>query len=303
MKSPSNTFSDHSNTKDTIEKMADSVIQHGKLNDRIYLMSLSESDLPGIFNDLDRLAQRLGYGKILAKIPSHVFPFFKKNGYHQEAQIPDYYRKGNHCVFAAKYFSKKRRIEAFPGHVKKTMAVLETVHRSKASSASSGLSRTIEVCEPAHAQEMSLVYRSVFKSYPFPIHHPEYIKKTMSTHVDYYCIRDRGRMVALASAEKDIKNRAVEMTDFAVVPRYRGRRSAALLLSRMEEDMMRKGMRIAFTIARIYTPSMAVVFRQAGYRFAGKLTNNTHISGKIESMGVWYKLLLSESAIAECEEI
>jgi hypothetical protein len=29
-----------------------------------------------------------------------------------------------------------------------------------------------------------------------------------------------------------------------------------------------------------------------GYLFAGTLTNNTNISGKIESMNVWYKSLV-----------
>ena len=34
-----------------------------------------------------------------------------------------------------------------------------------------------------------------------------------------------------------------------------------------------------------------ITFKRCRYRFGGKLTNNTHIAGQIESMWVWYKRL------------
>lgn len=55
--------------------------------------------------------------------------------------------------------------------------------------------------------------------------------------------------------------------------------------------MAGSGMRLAFTISRSGSPAMNVTFKKGGYRFAGRLKNNTHIGGKIESMWVWYKPL------------
>ena len=55
--------------------------------------------------------------------------------------------------------------------------------------------------------------------------------------------------------------------------------------------MKRQGMHTAYTIARSLSAGMNITFAKLGYVFAGTLTNNTNISGKIESMNVWYKLL------------
>jgi hypothetical protein len=41
---------------------------------------------------------------------------------------------------------------------------------------------------------------------------------------------------------------------------------------------------------------MNVTFARCGYRFAGTLINNTQISGRIESMNVWYKGLRAPEA-------
>ena len=48
---------------DKIEKFSNSLIQHGKNNDRIYLMKLDKQDMPGIFSDLYSLAYENRYGK------------------------------------------------------------------------------------------------------------------------------------------------------------------------------------------------------------------------------------------------
>ena len=58
---------------DTIEKFGNSVIQHGKNNNRIYLMKLSKKDTPSIIERLDDLALTNHYTKIFAKIPRNNF--------------------------------------------------------------------------------------------------------------------------------------------------------------------------------------------------------------------------------------
>lgn len=38
---------------------------------------------------------------------------------------------------------------------------------------------------------------------------------------------------------------------------------------------------------------MNITFSKTGYRYGGRLKNNTNISGNIESMNAWYKHLIS----------
>jgi hypothetical protein len=62
---------------DVVEYIDGSIIQHGTFNNRIYLMHLNTADIESLIVTLEKLARENGYGKILAKIPATVWPFFK----------------------------------------------------------------------------------------------------------------------------------------------------------------------------------------------------------------------------------
>lgn len=138
---------------------------------------------------------------------------------------------------------------------------------------------------------MQEVYKKVFQTYPFPIHDTSYLFKTMNNNVDYFCIENDKKIIALSSAEKDENNAYAEMTDFATLPDWRGHGFALILLNKMERSMKKQGITTTFTIARSASPGMNITFAKAGYDYAGRLKNNTNISGKIESMNIWYKKL------------
>jgi len=59
----------------------------------------------------------------------------------------------------------------------------------------------------------------------------------------------------------------------------------------MENEVRAKGIKTAYTIARAASAGMNVTFAKGGYHFGGRLINNTNISGRIESMNVWFKSL------------
>ena len=54
---------------DTIDKIGDSVIQHGVSNDRVYLMKLDSANTNKILQYIHDLAVEKKYSKIFAKIP------------------------------------------------------------------------------------------------------------------------------------------------------------------------------------------------------------------------------------------
>lgn len=147
------------------------------------------------------------------------------------------------------------------------------------------------LCTPADCLEMAQLFRRVFPSYPFPIHDPDFLAQTMADKVCYAGSWRGDNLAALASAEYAAEEGHAEMTDFATAPEHRRQGLAARLLAVMEEEMHRRGIGLAYTIARAVSAGINISFARAGYHHAGTLINNTQICGRIESMNVWYKSL------------
>ena len=273
---------------DTIEALYNSIIQHGALNRRIYLMKLDPGDVDRIIPELSHLARKHGYGKIFAKVPASLAQPFRNAGYRTEARIPGFFKSGDAGLFMSLFLEPLRQEERRPGPVERSTSAVAAASVDPVGLPAPG---EMEECDTADAPEMGRLYREVFATYPFPIHDPAFLASAMAADTRYFCRRKAGQIVALASCEMDPENRTVEMTDFAVAPGHRGKGLAGRLLVHMESAMIRSRMRLAYTIARSASPAMNITFKKNGYRFAGALCNNTHIGGRIESMWVWYKPL------------
>jgi putative beta-lysine N-acetyltransferase len=276
--------------RDKIQKIGNSVIQHGKMNDRIYLMSLDESDIPGILSDLDNLVEKKGYTKVFAKIPSIFKKFFIDNGYKEEAVIPELFNGKQDGVFLGKFYSDSR---AKNGKEEELKDILKKIKSSVSKEKNKKTIFNIRKAGPADILEMSHIYSEVFKSYPFPIQDPQYLLETMKSHVCYYVACEGRDIVAVSSAETNPDFENAEMTDFATLPQYRRKGIARNLLYFMDQDMAEKRIKTVFTIARAVSYGMNSVFANRAYHFAGTLVNNTNIAGSIESMNVWYKKIES----------
>lgn len=275
---------------DTIAELGKSIIQHGKVSDRIYLMKLDPDEAEKIVVELEEIAKQNQYTKIFAKIPSKSKQIFLDSGYIQEAHIPYFYNGEDDAFFMAKFFSDQRRNQQDKDRI---VDVLKVAQSKQTIRQIDPLKQGYECRKaiPEDALQMSQVYKKVFASYPFPIHNPEYIKETMHKHIEYYGIWHEGKIAALSSSEMDLKSLNVEMTDFATLPEYRGNKFAIYLLNEMEQAMKQKGIKTAYTIARAVSYGMNSTFSKMGYTFTGTLVNNTNISGGLESMNVWYKPL------------
>ncbi|KLK88919.1 hypothetical protein SZ63_00105 [Methanoculleus sediminis] len=274
---------------DTVTTIGGTLVQHGRLSDRIYVMHLSPADLPEILDDLDALSQKEGYSKIFAKVPASALPLFISRGYVVEARVPGFFRGREDGYFAAKFFDAERRRES--GDV---AAVLAAV-REKAGDAHPAALPPGWTCAPAaedDADDLAALYGEVFATYPFPIGDPGYLRETMAGDYRYFLVRtEDGRLAAASSAEIYREDENVEMTDFAVHPDFRGKSLSGFLLLRMEEEMRAAGMKTAFTIARALSYPINAVFARAGYAWGGTLVNNTNICGGFESMNVWSRPL------------
>lgn len=274
---------------DIITKIGDSLIQHGKGNNRIYLMKLAAGDYPRIVKELDELAAKNEYTKVFCKIPADYGGAFLDAGYRVEAEVPGLFNGKQAGLFLAKYLDTGRLVPP----IELLQGMRDLIAKVAFETDRISLHPDLRFKKPGteDSDSMARLYRSIFTSYPFPIDQPEYISRTMQADVAYFGIWEGEAPVALSSAEMDLKGGNVEMTDFAVLPEFRGRQLSLFLLRRMEAEMRERGLQTAYTIARLNAPGMNITFHKNAYRFSGTLINNTNICGALESMNVWYKPL------------
>ena len=281
-----------SQATDMIETVDGSAIQHGTFNDRIYLIKIPESsgdsEVNNLVDKLTGLAKDRNYNKIFAKVRKrHADPFLEA-GFAEEGSIPQFYNGKETASFLGWYLDDARRKEDDPAALDEIISTAKQ-RQLPASEVSTEVTEKIFRLDPNHLDRMAEIYRQVFPTYPFPIHEPDYLLKTMQSHVAYFGIEREDQLVSLASAEMDTDSQNVEMTDFATLPDYRGNGFATQLLAKMEEFVRTEGIKTAYTIARSASFGMNIAFAKNGYDFAGRLINNTNISGQIESMNLWYK--------------
>ena len=276
---------------DKLEKLScGSLIQHGPYNDRIYFIKPGVDMSGSLPIELIDKAKNQGYSKIFVKVPGEYSQRFLDAGYLKEACIPGFYGGLDSGVFMGYYLTQERSSEADASGLDGVLEIAKSKAGSVIRPFDSGRF-VIRECDESDVEEMAVIYRAVFASYPFPIHEPEYLLETMRSHVDYFGVEHEGELVALSSAEMDIASSNVEMTDFATLPDWRGNGFGVHLLACMEKKMQQKGVKTGYTIARAVSAGMNITFAKLGYEFGGRLKNNTNISGDIESMNVWYKSL------------
>jgi len=280
---------------DKIERFQDSVIQHGPVNDRVYVMKTSRNDCPDVIYHALRLVESNDYSKIFAKVPEDCKQFFEQHMIIEEAKVPGLFNGEEDGYFSGRYMDSTRRLETRPELVAQVIQAAQDKYSDTAESQTLPPGLTCRIMNREDVTAMALLYRQVFPTYPFPIHDPDYLATTMAQNVIYHGIFSGTELIAQSSAEIDFGARNVEMTDFATQPNSRGLGLATYLLAAMEADVRGRGVQTAYTIARAYSYGMNITFAKQGYHHAGTLTNNTQISGQLESMNVWYKRLQGDT--------
>ena len=289
---------------DQIIEIGSSKIQHGNSSDRIYLMEASDDDMPQLLDKLHQLAGELGYGKIFAKVEARWRKPSIEAGFKVEAEVPGFFRGRVDGLFLGKYLDPEREKARDDREIKEILALCRKESEKgvdghgrppKRATGSVNPGRfgqepyELRLCGTGDCREMATLFKRVFPSYPFPVHDPDFLRRSMEEEVCYAGVWSRDGLAALASAEYSTRESHAEMTDFATSPEHRGRRLAPGLLNLLESAMEERGVKTAYTIARAISPGINLTFARAGYRYAGTLINNTQICGRIESMNIWYR--------------
>ncbi|OEU65436.1 MAG: putative beta-lysine N-acetyltransferase [Desulfovibrio sp. S3730MH75] len=273
---------------DSIVKVGQSTMQVGSFNDRIYLMSLAPEDGPTIVDELADLAASKDVSKIFAKIPESQAVSFLSCGFEKEAEVPNMF-DGEAGVFLSLYRYPWRKEVSNTDELDNVLSVAQSKHgKGNVSTLPSTLYMRRLSLEDA--SELAKLYGQTFETYPFPITDPEFIRQEMGGGVRFMGVFEGDKIVGAASAEVSKDGLSAEMTDFAVNPEFRAMGIAGALLRALEKDCDQTGIKCLFTIARGCSYGINSLFSKGGYEYAGRLINNTNISGSLESMNVWSKV-------------
>lgn len=141
------------------------------------------------------------------------------------------------------------------------------------------------------AGRLSALYGGIFHTYPTPMADPEYVRKVLREGTVFYVIEQADSLVSAASAEIDGQYRNAEITDCATLPDYRKHGLMRLLIGALEEELVARNIRCAYSLSRALSFGMNAALRQLGYRYGGRLTKNCSIYTKFEDMNLWNKTL------------
>ncbi len=250
-----------------------------------------EGHLDLICRKLDYLAGKNQFDKIFIKATAADWQGFLAHGYMLEGIILHYF--GGENAYVVSRFLSRDRITS-PTLLEESALIQELMHRPR-------VSRPLDLPEGyqiALATEddipgLVILYSHVFESYPSPLTMPDFLLTTMRRNLVYAVIKDRdGNIVSAASADLDLKHRNAEMTDCATFPSERGKGLMRVLLVRLEDELSRRGILCAYTLARATAPGMNKVFYDLNYEYCGRLINNCDISGGFEDINIWSKRLV-----------
>ena len=211
-------------------------LQHGKLNNRVYLIKINKDDYPEVLEYIGKLAEENAYTKLFFKVPGWIVPALLKEGFIIEAQIPAFYNNKTDVFFMSKFLSKERLLNKEDDML---TLLSKQLYEAVIDEQEIEVHDEFKLVVPGinDADRVADLYKQVFNSYPFPIFDPEYIKHTIENDVEYFGIETGGKLIALSSCEIDRKGQNAEMTDFATLPEYRGRKLSVMLLKLMEKKM------------------------------------------------------------------
>lgn len=267
-------------------------------NRRLKVLDYDAKDPQAMLDRLTWLAEQNDFDKIFLKATKDDWQTFLQYGYLLEG-ILRYYFRGEDAYVLSKFRSVDRVTSE---HLIEESDLIEKLMREGEQREPTALPEGYALFEatPEHIPGLVDLYRRVFKTYPSPLTHPDYILATMERNVLYRAIRDeQGVIVSAASAEVDDKHSNAELTDCATEPSQRGKSLMFHILSALEGDLSRRGIMTAYSLARARSVGMNRVFFRLGHEYSGRLVNNCDIYGQFEDMNIWVKRLDRKGARAD----
>lgn len=239
------------------------------------------------------IAQEYGFTKVILKARQEDISALMAHGFMLEGIFKRYYN-GNAAYCMALYFTNERRTSddwmKEDGILQEIIGMPRCIEKRQIPEK---YSMRFAVLEDAH--ELANLYDTIFKTYPTPMNDVNYIKKVIEEGTIFSVIQYDGTIVSAASAEVNLIYHNAELTDCATISEHRQHGFMKVLIAALEQELIKRNIYCAYSIARALSMGMNAVFHQLGYEYGGRLTKNCNIWNKYEDMNIWVKDLSSKT--------
>ncbi|MED4532076.1 putative beta-lysine N-acetyltransferase [Metabacillus fastidiosus] len=232
------------------------------------------------------IASENKFTKLIIKAKSADQLLLLENGFTLEAVIKNYFYT-EHAYIYCKYLNEERRTTSKWIDEDRLIENVRALENSPLKDILASFHIRKAVIDDCFS--LSNLYKEIFHIYPVPITDPSYIEKTMKDGTIYYCIEHEDKIISVASAEINDKHCNAEITDCATLPPYRKHQFMQHLITALEEELRKRHIFSAYSIARAPSFGMNKVFYQLYYTYTGRLINNCYIYKELENMNVWCK--------------
>lgn len=208
--------------------------------------------------------------------------------FHLEAKIKGFF-DGQDAYIYASFLHPLRNLpidESKESYVLKTALNDSKQHRSLLPLPVNYLMRTPNQHD---AESMAALYRTVFQTYPTPMHDPNFIRDIMQQQVYFTVVEHKGQIVSACSADVMPPYLSAEMSDCATHADHRGQGLLSHPFTHLSTKMQNMGIKTLFSYSRSLSMGMNLINKRQGFIYGGKMVQNSNISGRLESMNVWYK--------------
>lgn len=258
-------------------------------NRRIRVLNYEGSNLESLVLRIRWIAEANQFDKIIFMASSQDWQFFLSHGYVLEAVIK-YCRNGRNAYAMSKFRSQERLTSQ---NLMEEILLIENLMSKKLETKTNvlGLGHECRLATLEDIPQLVELYATIFESYPSPLTHADYLKTVFDKKSIFCVVTYEGKVVAAASGEMNHSYRAAELTDCATLKSFRGLGLMTVILTKIEQELIKKGFVCGFTMARARSFGMNNVFYQMGYEFMGRLVNNCDIYGAYEDMNIWVRIL------------
>jgi beta-lysine N6-acetyltransferase len=260
---------------------------------------LRVDDYRGSLNSVDRKIQELStqyaFTKVFIKSRREDLQYLLSRGFMLEGIFQGYFN-GSDAYSMAKYFNPERRTSDY--WIQEDQ-ILEQVIALPCKLESGELPSvySMRIAGEQDASMLAHLYSSVFQIYPTPMNDPAYVRKVMQEGTVFYVVETGGTIISAASAEINEMYHNAEMTDCATLPEHRKHGLMRVLIHALENELRKRQIFCAYSLARSLSFGMNAVFHQLGYQYSGRMTKNCKIFDKYEDMSLWVKNLSTHARI------
>lgn len=236
-----------------------------------------------------RLEEESQVGKTIIFTKISNANLLESHGYQQEGKINGYFQGIDGYIFT-KFIDANRGLTSYERENEKTM---EIVNKDKKKVYDVQLDKKFElkVASKEDADELTKIYKKVFKYYPSNVHDSAYIQQKIGDDYFFIMIKHGEKIVSVASAMISPEYKSAEITDCATDPDYRGNSLLYPIILEIEKQLKTKGIKTFYSLTRAQSPGMNLTVYRLGYQFQGRLVNNCKIFSGYEDMNIWTKLV------------